>query len=329
MPPRIFISYRSADGADKATALARDLGLRFGPDQVFLDKDDLPAGSRWTREVGRTLRSRPVLLLIITPLAFAATGTDGRRRIDDVDDPLRREVAAADAAGATIIPLLADGVDALPPASALPPPLDRLGDRTWRRLRAYDWTDDVERLVADLRGLGLVPRPARLRRRRLALLGALVAGLALVFGARWRAGGDGSEPSGDRSGDLSGTWDAVAGDDTMRLELQEGAEGRVRVESHPIDVRTRADWAEQRAFWLRRSGVALEAVRLRGEGVVRRAPGSPPALDVGFELLTLPAEQPVDGGNLSATRQPDGRWVGRRWLNGAQAETTLTLTRRR
>ena len=46
MAARIFISYRSSDGKDKATALARELGAVFGDAQVFLDKDDLRGGSR-------------------------------------------------------------------------------------------------------------------------------------------------------------------------------------------------------------------------------------------------------------------------------------------
>ena len=47
MTPRIFISYRTSDGADKATALARELNAVFGQAQVFLDKEDLTAGQPW------------------------------------------------------------------------------------------------------------------------------------------------------------------------------------------------------------------------------------------------------------------------------------------
>jgi hypothetical protein len=43
---QLFISYRSSDGRDKATALARDLGALYGDAQVFIDKDDLRAGVR-------------------------------------------------------------------------------------------------------------------------------------------------------------------------------------------------------------------------------------------------------------------------------------------
>ena len=155
MAARVFISYRSSDGKDTATALARDLVAAFGDAQVFLDKDDLRGGSRWRDEVQQLLDQRPVPLLLMTPQLLAATDAVGRLRIDDPDDPVRRELADALEANAQIVPLLCDGFDAPPPASQLPPPFDQIGERTWRKLRAYDWQGDVRRLVDDLRALGV------------------------------------------------------------------------------------------------------------------------------------------------------------------------------
>jgi TIR domain len=143
MTPRIFISYRTSDGADKATALARDLNEVFGADQVFLDKEDLAAGAPWREAIGATMNGKPVLLLVVTPQLLG-------ERLHAADDPVRREVRAALEVGAHLIPLLADGVDALPAAHEWPAEMHGLSERTWRRLRAYDWRADVERLVADL-----------------------------------------------------------------------------------------------------------------------------------------------------------------------------------
>lgn len=64
---RIFISYRTSDGVDKATALARDLSAAFGAEQVFLDKEDLAAGAPWREAIGATMSGKPVLLLLVTP----------------------------------------------------------------------------------------------------------------------------------------------------------------------------------------------------------------------------------------------------------------------
>lgn len=193
MAARIFISYRSADGADKATALARDLGRVFGHEAVFLDKDDLAGGSTWRAEIGRTLQQRPVLLLLLTPQLLDAVGADGRRRIDDPADPVRREFEAALEVGAQVIPVLCDGMAAAP--TELPAPFDRIGELTWRKLRAYDWAHDVQRLVADLGAHGVpaiasppgaaaVPAdtPAPSARRAGLIGGALMLGAAALVG---------------------------------------------------------------------------------------------------------------------------------------------------
>src|SRR5262245_2745493 len=101
MTARIFISYRTADGADKATALARDLGETFGGDAVFLDKDDLRGGSAWRNEIHRALDAKPILLLLVTPQLIAAVDDQGQPRIAAADDPVRRELQAALEAGAS------------------------------------------------------------------------------------------------------------------------------------------------------------------------------------------------------------------------------------
>src|SRR5436309_9004046 len=102
MTARVFISYRSSDGADKATALARDLDALFGQEQIFLDKDDLPAGSRWRDEIARTLHDSPILLVLVTPNYLGARDSDGKRCIERADDPPRDELETALAAGAQI-----------------------------------------------------------------------------------------------------------------------------------------------------------------------------------------------------------------------------------
>ncbi len=316
MPPRIFISYRTTDGADKATALARGLGRVFGDDQVFLDKDDLRGGSRWAAEIGRTLGARPVLLLLLTPGLLGAVDAQGRRRIDDPQDPVRQEVATALAAGAELIPLLADGVDALPAGDPLPPPLDRLGEHTWRRLRAYDWDADVQRVVHDLRALGVMPAAARRRRAGLvAAAGLLVAGGAAL--GWWRL----------RDPGVPGRWQATMGSDQVDVELRLQGD-KLLLESHPMDIRANPYWAEYRSFWREQTGQDLDTLRYRGEGQLHAPPGGPVSVDIALRVVTVPGESEVDGGNLFATLTSAGRLEGRRWLNGAQAEQPAVLQRR-
>ncbi|MBT9489020.1 MAG: toll/interleukin-1 receptor domain-containing protein [Rubrivivax sp.] len=318
MTARIFISYRSADGADKATALARDLGRLFGAAQVFIDKDDLTGGVRWADEVARALQARPVLLLLVTPGLLAQNPATGRRQLDDPQAPVRREITAALAAGAVVVPVLCDGVDSLP--AGLPPPLDVLGERTWRRLRAYDWAGDLRRIEQDLLALGLPPQrhPAA---RRAVLVGVLLLGAAGAGLWWWQ------QPPADP---LTGRWQGRIGADDVLLVLQRDGD-QLRLESAPIHIRQRADWADYRQFWRERdggqAGGELDAVRWRGAGTARAAVGSPLAIDVALTVLSVPGDVPVDGGNLSATLMPDGRLQGTRWFNGAQAEVPAVLTR--
>lgn len=330
MAARIFISYRSSDGKDKATALARDLGAVFGDAQVFLDKDDLRGGSRWRDEVQQLLDQRPVLLLLMTPQLLAATDAAGHLRIADPDDPVRRELADAFEAGAQVIPLLCDGLDAPPLTNALPPPFDQIGERTWRKLRAYDWQGDLQRLVQDLRELG-VPAPAApqpavaggLSPRRL-WLGLALAGAAALIVAVWFMFHSAAPPG------VLGEWAAsVQGQPTMTFVFRQEGEKLV-LTSTPVPIAERADWAEYRRFWRERTGSELTHVVYRGEGTWRTDPGVPLVIDVALQIVSSPGEIPVDSGNLSATLQAGGRVMnGKLWLNSAQADRPITLQRAR
>jgi hypothetical protein len=332
---RIFISYRTGDGADKATALARDLGRVFGSDAVFLDKEDLPGGSAWQQEIGRALQQQPVLLLLLTPQLIEATGPDGRLRIADADDPVRREVELALEASAHLIPVLCDGLQSPPDATRLPAPFNRIGELTWRKLRAYDWGHDVERLVADLAALGVprvgadadavgaaapsaaLPTPAA-PTRRLATTGLVLGALAVAASLSWWWASrtpDTPAPAASTGPQLAGRWLATLsrGERVVAVFTQTG--DRLTLATEPIPIAARADWAEYRKFWHERFGAELGAVMYRGEGLLHAVPDS---------------GEPVDGGNLSATLSADGAQLsGTLWLNGEQSSQPAQLQRER
>ena len=341
MTARIFISYRTSDGKDKATALARDLGARFGDEQVFLDKDDLRGGSAWRDEVQRTLGAKPVLLLLITPQLLAATDASGALRIADPNDPVRREFSAALEAGAHLIPLLCDGVESPPPAADLPKPFDRLGEYTWRRLRAYDWKSDLERLVDDLEALGIttrpdavLPRPQKLVRRALLALGLALLAVAAVIG--WRSLRPAAEPSPANlpvalvATGLPGTWVATVGaDPPFALTLLQ-QDSQVALTSEPMPIDNRAGWASYRAFWLRLTGTELRDIRYRGKGTVLHELGQPLTVDIAWILYNGAGDTQIDSGNLHVTAAPDGRSLdGKLWSNGDQADRPIVLRRPR
>jgi TIR domain-containing protein len=300
MTARVFISYRSSDGADKATALARDLDARFGSAQVFIDKEDLPPGARWRDAIASTLQECPILLLLITPDYLGATDAGGKRCIEREDDPARAELDAGLAAKAHIIPLLCDGVTALPEGASLPQPFAQLSELQWGRLRAYDWREDFDRLADDLRRLGVTPvavadtpdarddprQPTTtplpledlvsdpsdghvaMSGRRLAV-GATA--LAALFGLggwglwRWRK---------RQAANLSGAWsarigargapDARGGAFVILTLDQQGR--KLTLASASVDIQRDPDWQGYREFWRQRNGTELRRVFYRGEG---------------------------------------------------------------
>ena len=361
MSARVFISYRTSDGVDKATALSRDLDALFGEDQIFLDKDDLPAGSRWRDVIAKALHASPILLVLITPNYLEARDSAGKRCIERDDDPVRDELEAGLAARAQVIPLLCDGVTTIPPAADLPAPFGQLSERTWRRLRAYDWREDLARLADDLRGLGLVPRtnPGALtsgplplmgagglgeQRRRLrrpaaialAALGALVLGGAGVAAWRWY--------EKKKAPSLSGRWRASVGkrgainarDAEVVVVTIEQNGSSLRVASSAVDIERDPDWQNYRDFWQQRKGPAaqprlLPRRRRRPERQRRTAADAPPGprrILLSVHVDVPEGGEPIDTGALRGTIDPDGNRIrGRLWLNSEQGERVVDLRR--
>ncbi|MEO8525460.1 MAG: toll/interleukin-1 receptor domain-containing protein [Caldimonas sp.] len=302
MSARVFISYRSSDGADKATALARDLDAMFGDEQIFLDKEDLVPGSRWRDGIVAALGNAPVLLVLVTPNYLGALDAQGQRCIDRTDDPARDELEAGIAAKAHVIPLLCDGVDSMPAAPELPKPFDHLCELQWGRLRAYDWRADMGRLADDLCGLGLTPRPLSApgtfplpmneptttpmplvasgtaashgdepavggRRSVLGLAALAVLGVGGWGFWRWRQ---------RRAALLTGPWRARIGapgaptsreGELMIFTLAQQGEN-LRLTSNAVDIERDPAWENYRDFWKGRTGKELNSVFYRGEGKI-------------------------------------------------------------
>ena len=329
MTSRVFISYRTAsDGADKATALARELNSFFGNEQVFLDKEDLPAGLPWREAIGAALGAKPVLLVMITPQVLGP-------RLSDPNDPVRQEVAAALECGAQIIPLLCDGVARLPDTHEWPPEMDALSDRTWRRLRAYDWRADVDRLVASLEALGVQrtgEQTAPMWRRRAPLLLASAAMALAVVAAlmRWGAG-----PQADPAS-LSGAWmlrvaapvnESGARLEAVTLHVTHSGED-VKLYSEPIDITSDPAWTGFAKQWGERFDSKLDRVVWRGVGRALRDPGSLLGFEVKLRVETPAGSEPIETGSLFAELSADGRrMTGRLWMNGEQAERSLEMAR--
>jgi hypothetical protein len=183
--PHLFLSYRRDDSAGFAGRLADALEAAFGAGSVFRDVDDIRPGEDFVRTIESHLRAVGAVLVMIGP-RWLAISTDGKPRLADPDDFVRREIEAALASGKPVIPLLVGGAR-MPAAAELPGAIAGLAQRQAVALTDGNWRGDVDRLVASLRPL-LPDGGNTVNRRRLpGLVGAVVALGAAVWAIQaWR-----------------------------------------------------------------------------------------------------------------------------------------------
>jgi len=195
--PTLFLSYRQSDTLGQTGRLADALEARYGRGAVFRDLDSIEAGQRFEAVIERALADCRVFLPLIGDDWLTVRGADGRRRLDDPQDFVRREVATALARGIPVIPLLLEGAR-IPAATELPTELRPMLERQALELSETRWDFDVGRLVAAIdrqlaqtngstaiASTGAGSSAPATRRR---LLGLGLAGVVLAAGAgtAWR-----------------------------------------------------------------------------------------------------------------------------------------------
>jgi hypothetical protein len=149
---RIFISYRRADSGGWARSLHDHLEERLGTGRSFRDVAMEP-GVDFHEHVESLLDRCDVLLAVIGRRWASITDADGRRRLDDPGDLVRREIARAlERADVQVIPVLVDGAR-MPTEDELPPDLAPLSRRQAVELTDVRWEYDVDGLTRRLREL--------------------------------------------------------------------------------------------------------------------------------------------------------------------------------
>jgi hypothetical protein len=160
---RVFISYRRQESSGLAGRLYDRLAARFGDDQVFMDVDTIALGVDFAEVISQAVSSCQVLLAVIGPRWLTVTDEDGRRRLDDPDDLVRLEIAAALERDIRVIPILVEGA-AMPRRQQLPEALAGLARRNALILRHESFRADAERLLVAVEPLlrpPAAPAPGR------------------------------------------------------------------------------------------------------------------------------------------------------------------------
>jgi hypothetical protein len=106
---KVFISYRRDDSAGQAGRIQDRLEREFGRDLLFMDVDAIPLGMNFVKVLHEEVAKCGVLLAVIGPNWLDLRDEDGNRRLDDPDDFVRLEIAAALQRDIPVIPILLDG----------------------------------------------------------------------------------------------------------------------------------------------------------------------------------------------------------------------------
>jgi hypothetical protein len=144
----IFINYRQTDAGWPADRLADKLRTVFGEDRVFLDVRSVEGGQDFAEEIRNHLERAAVLIVLIGESWLLVHDQFGRRRLDDRDDWVRREIRTALACkGCKVIPVLLDDATLPNEKQALPRDIADLLVRQRIHLRRESSEEDIERLI--------------------------------------------------------------------------------------------------------------------------------------------------------------------------------------
>jgi hypothetical protein len=182
--PGVFISYRREDSAAYAGRLFDILSTEFGPENTFMDVDDIKGGDNFVAVIDRSLDASDALLAVIGTHWLTVTEQSGGRRLANPADFVRVEIAKALERGIRVIPVLVGGA-ALPRPDELPANLQPLCQRQAVEIRDSNFHADVKDLTdvlhRTLRGTGFAPQGAKLKR----LLPVLLISLAVIASVLW------------------------------------------------------------------------------------------------------------------------------------------------
>src|SRR5262245_50136517 len=150
MAAKIFINYRRDDAIGTAGRLHDRLAQAFGRKNLFMDVDHIPAGVDFEVHLNNQVAACDVFLAVIGPGWLGAKDDSGNRRLDNSDDFVAIEIAAALARPIRVIPVLVDGAR-MPKAAELPEPLKPLVRRHAVEVRHSHFGRDAEALTEKVR----------------------------------------------------------------------------------------------------------------------------------------------------------------------------------
>jgi hypothetical protein len=152
MAGKIFISYRRSDAEAYAGRIYDRLEGELGRDRLFMDVDSISLGVDFTEALRGEVAKCDALLAIIGEHWLDADDGKGGRRLDDPNDFVRIEIAAALKRSIPVIPVLV-GNSRLPNIADLPSDLAQLCHRNGLHVHHASFGRDISKLINELKGL--------------------------------------------------------------------------------------------------------------------------------------------------------------------------------
>ncbi len=137
-----------------------DLRNTFGSKQVFLDMDDIAAGDDFPRIIEEAVSNCELMLAVIGPSWIEVRDDSGQSRIEEVNDFVRHEIAAALERKIPIIPVLVENAK-MPNGDCLPHNLKQFASFQGVALTHDRWDDDITRLFLAIESVTVEPQVSR------------------------------------------------------------------------------------------------------------------------------------------------------------------------
>jgi hypothetical protein len=150
MSGQIFISYRREESQWSARSLHDRLCRDFDANQIFMDLDAIDLGEDFVEAIETTVGRCDVLIAVIGNNWLNTKDERGSRRLDNPEDFVRMEIAAALKRKIRVIPVLVDGA-VMPSSTDLPDDLKLIVRRNALRITGTSFDGDCQRLAATIR----------------------------------------------------------------------------------------------------------------------------------------------------------------------------------
>lgn len=148
---KIFISYRRDDSAGYTGRLYDHILQHFEESKVFRDVDTIKPGEDFVVAIEKVVGECDALIAVIGPKWLEVRDQNGNRRLNNLEDYVRLEIATALKRNIIVIPVLIERAG-MPNKNDLPEDLSNLTRRNAIELSHDRFSYDVDRIIQAIGG---------------------------------------------------------------------------------------------------------------------------------------------------------------------------------